>query len=201
MDFSKQRYNVDEAVKQEKTMLEVYPDLSNYEEFADEEQDVILKIMFLMADIDSPFIKAYRDEYELRLVKVYSYLSLTSYDSDFNDILAGKHNQFNAMLYKWFMLSDNLAYQSWYSTSMNFHYYNAFLRQIPDFDSDKHMETRGKIEKAKEEAYTKLIALEKAIFPDARARKIVKEEVAKIDNFPERLAQDKEDEFGKVRVI
>ncbi|AIM37393.1 hypothetical protein KO02_12345 [Sphingobacterium sp. ML3W] len=203
MDFSKQRYNVEQAFKSGKTMMEVYPELGNYEEFSKSEQDPILMIMILMVDEDSPFVKAYRDNVEMRLQKIYQYLGLETYDSMFIEINEGHNFVFNNMVFKWFMLSDSLAYETWYSMQINYHINNLFLRRPLDFDNnpEKNMDTRAKIRKELPASHKELVEFERVVFPDTFSRKIVKEQVAKNYTPPEQFAQKKEDEFGNVRVI
>src|SRR5690606_11528884 len=132
MDFSKMKYNVDKAVSTDRLMIDVYPDLQDYEEFSDPINNDILIIMFSMVDEQSPFLKSYRDNFGLRLAKVYEYLDRNQ-DGISHEILSGRCKEFNSMTFRWFTLSDSLAYENWYSKSLNFHYMTSLLRQPPDF--------------------------------------------------------------------
>ncbi|WP_418360151.1 hypothetical protein [Sphingobacterium detergens] len=202
MDFSKQRYDVDAARKAGKLMIEAYPELSNYVEFAKPEDNDILMTMFLVVDEDSPFLKAYRDNVGMRLEKVYQYLGLEVGDKTFSDINEGRHPVFNDMVFKWFMISDSLAYETWFSMQFNYHINNLFLRQPFVLEnSEKNVETRAKIRKELPQSHRELVEFEKVVFPDSLSRKIVKDQVAKNYTPPEQFAQRKEDDFGNVRVI
>ncbi len=183
-------------------MIEAYPELSNYVEFAKPEDNDILMTMFLVVDEDSPFLKAYRDNVGMRLEKVYQYLGLEVGDKTFSDINEGRHPVFNDMVFKWFMISDSLAYETWFSMQFNYHINNLFLRQPFVLEnSEKNVETRAKIRKELPQSHRELVEFEKVVFPDSLSRKIVKDQVAKNYTPPEQFAQRKEDDFGNVRVI
>ena len=188
-DFTKLRYDLS-TVPEGKLVIEVFPELAEYEEFAAEWDDSMLRIVILSVDDGSPFVKLYRDDYERRISKIFDFLNLKNPELK-QQILSGKSSVYNKMVSKFLMILDNLAYINYHSLLTHFHFMNAFLRQPPDFSSE-NMDRRVKVEHALPATHKRLIEMEQEFFPDAHTRKIVKKQIAKIIQFPERFAQEKQ---------
>ncbi len=190
MTFETMKYDISD-IPTDSYVIDKFPELADYKEFADKKDDLLLRIAFFSTDEGSPFLKKYRDDYEKRIVAVFEYLSLT--DKKLLDkILINSHNKYSEIVNRFFVLCDNLAYVMWSNMLFNFHMTTVALRRTPDEDKmTEEMDKRAKLQQQQKKIHEDLVAYESQIFPDTNTRKIVRKEAAKILQFPELMAQDK----------
>jgi len=172
-------------------VIEQFPELSGYKEFSDWTKDNLLRIAFLATDEGSPFLKKDRDDYEKRLNSIFEYLGLKD-DELLEDIILNRNEDYSAIVNRFFVLCDNLAYTMWSNMLFNFHMVGVALRQPPNMENMiSEMDKRAKLQKQQKEIHEDLVAYEAQIFPDTSTRKIIRQEAAKILQFPEKFAKEK----------
>jgi hypothetical protein len=141
-----------------------------------------------MMQEDSPFLIAEKDDYAKRLEAVCELL-----DAEYPDILSGENLEYNRICTAVFSRMDNYAYVIWQSKLINFHQLTSFLRSpIGTEDIEKTVRERLNVEKQLPDIHKSLVDYEKQIFPDVFARKVVREETARLLQFAERFAVSKQ---------
>jgi hypothetical protein len=190
MELSNLKYDLS-LVSEGQLVIERFPDLAGYKEFSDPENDLLLRIAFLAIDEGSPFLKKYRDDYENRINSIFEYLELDDKELKAAIILNSNEN-YSAIVNRFFVLCDNLAYVMWSNMLFNFHMIGVALRQPPNMANlTAEMDKRAKLQVQQSQLHEQLAEYEAKIFPDSTTRKTARKEIAKILQFPERLAQEK----------
>lgn len=190
MIFDKLRYRID-LVPADELVISHFPELSEHKEFSNPEQDKLLRLAIFATDEGSPFVQTQRDDYEKKIKKTFEYLKITD-DTLFGDVINGIHPVFVAMVNRYFIMCDNLAYVMWSDKLRNFHFIGLALREPPKMDNlSADMAKRAALGKQQQDIYRELIELEEKIFPDTFTRRLIKEQVAKILQFPEKFAREK----------
>jgi hypothetical protein len=178
-------------VPDNKKVIDIFPELSEYKEFSNKKEDLLLRIAILATDEGSDFVRLYRDDYERKIVKIFEYLKIDN-EPLLENIVKGVEYVFNNMVNRYFIMCDNLAYVMWSDKLKNFHYIGTALRGRPDMNNlSVDMSKRATLGKQQQEIYKELIELEAQIFPDDFTRRVVKEQVAKILQLPEKFANEK----------
>lgn len=190
MDFKGLKFDISIIPKNE-LVIDKYPELCEYTEFNDPKNDQLLRIAFLATDEGSPFIKKYRDDYENRIRAIFDYLNIKN-NGLLDEILINQNYNYNAIVNRFFILSDNLAYVMWSNMLFNFHMIGIALRNPPDMDNmTAEMANRAKLQAQQKDIHADLVKYESEIFTDKVTRKIARKEIAKILQLPERFAQEK----------
>lgn len=190
MIFSEMKYDIS-TIPMDKYVIDKFHDLAEYKEFSDKKDDLLLRIAFFSTDEQSPFLKKHRDDYEKKTVSIFEYLNIKD-KTLLNDILNGHHRKYSAIVNRFFVLCDNLAYVMWSNMLFNFHMTTIALRRTPDQDKmTEEMDKRAKLQQQQKKIHEDLVTYEALIFPDTATRKIVREETAKILQFPEQFAREK----------
>ncbi len=190
MDFAFMKYRVD-LVPMDKLVIDHFPTLKDYKEFSDPVNDINLRIAFLATDEGSPFLKKERDDYEKRIRSIFDYLKIKN-EEQINYILINVNPEYSAIVNRFFVLCDNLAYVMWSNMLFNFHLIGIALRQAPNMDNlTLEMDKRAKLQKQQKEIHEDLVTYEAQIFPDTTTRKMIRQEAAKILQFPEKFAREK----------
>lgn len=190
MEYQSLKYRID-LVPLDELVTDYFPDLKDYKEFSEPENDMLLRIAFLSTDEGSPYLKKYRDDYEKRIRAIFEYFKLT--EKELLDlILVNNHPVYSSIVNRFFVLCDNLAYVMWSNMLFNFHMIGIALRQAPNMDNlTLEMDKRAKLQKQQKEIHEDLVNYEALIFPDSTTRKMVRQEAAKILQFPEKFAREK----------
>lgn len=179
-------------VPKDKFVIDFYPQLSDHKEFSDKADDLLLRIAFFSTDDKSPFLKKYRDDYERRVIAIFDHLKIDN-EQLLDDIIINNHEQYSAIVNRFFVLCDNLAYVMWSNMLFNFHMTTIALRRTPDQENmTAEMEKRAKLQTQQKLIHEDLVAYEAVIFPDTATRKMVRQEAAKILQFPEKFAREKQ---------
>jgi hypothetical protein len=192
-DFSKMHIDLSRLSKGQ-SFLELFPQLEYYESFKSSTEQEI-KIAAFMCDPNCiPFSKI--KSFELRLSSVFDYLKL-DHDNLDRDLYLSVLNLSNENIPKIWTdyLSDmfNHEYVSWFSNSIMYYQMMEQLRKPVEMGSgfDKAWATRINIEKRADEVYKKMKAMEsKIFFDDAIRQKTAEAERNKIENYPEKFAQE-----------
>lgn len=164
-------------------MWEKYPTLKGITN-----DDKLLRVVIWMISEDSPFLLADREDYESRLAKVLKHV-----DAEYQRIAEGENLEYNKVATALFMMMDNLVYVAWQSKLINFHQLTMFLRSPLNLDDpEKSIKQRLDIEKYLPDMHKSLVEYEKQIFPDTHTRKIVRQETARLLQFAERFAVNKQ---------
>lgn len=188
--FAQLKYRID-LVPKDQFVIDHFPELADYKEFSDKENDLILRIAFFATDEGSPFLKKERDDYEKRITAILEYLKVD--DSELlNEIVINVNQAYSSIVNRFFTLCDNLAYVMWSNMLFNFHMIGVALRQTPDMKNlTVEMDKRAKLQSQQADLHEKLISYEAQIFADTATRKMIRKEVAKIIQFPEKMAMEK----------
>lgn len=190
MEFTALKYRID-LVPMDELVIDHFPDLKEYKEFSDPDNDINLRIAFLATDEGSPFLKKDRDDYEKRIKSIFEYLKIND-DELLDSILVNRHEKYSAIVNRFFVLCDNLAYVMWSNMLFNFHLIGIALRQAPNLENmTSEMDKRAKLQKQQKEIHEDLVTYEAQIFPDTTTRKMIRQEAAKILQFPEKFAREK----------
>lgn len=194
LDFSKLKYDISK-VPTGKCVIDVYPELAEYKEFSQRKDDNLVRWVILLVDDQGPFFKMHTD-FQERAKAVYNHLSLTcrtlkSYiDGNIDDDVF--RIDINSKIYKFFILLDKHSYTAWYTIWSNFQETNAFL-QIPidplDDAYEAKFEKKQKISEKLPAMQTQLAQYEKLIYGDTKIKQIVVNQVAKMTNWPEKMAK------------
>ena len=161
----------------------VYPTLAGITD-----DDKLLRVCLFMIQEDSPFLLDDREDYEARLAKVLKYVG-----AEYPDIAIGQNMDYNKVVTSLFMRMDNLAFVTWQSKLINFHQLTTFLRSpLGTEDVEKSVRERLNIEKLLPDMHKSLVEYERQIFPDTHTRKVVKEENARLLQFAEKYADNKQ---------
>ncbi len=189
-DSSKMRYDLNK-VPINKTVVGHFADLAEHKEFSDKKNDTLLKIAIWSTDENSPFVIEQRDDYELLIKAITRYLKFTD-EIIIASIVNGTNTTFNAIVNRYFILCDNLAFVMWKDKFMMFHYIGIALRAPVNMQNMQgDMEKRAGLEKRREDIHKSLIEYEAQVFANTFTRKIVRKETAKVLQLAEKYAETK----------
>lgn len=184
------RYDL-EKVPSGKTVISFFPDLAEYKEFSDKKNDILLRVAIWSTDENSPFVIGERDDYDRLIRNICNYLKFTD-EGRISKIILGTDIEFNAMVNRYFIQCDNLAYVMWKDKFMMFHYIGIALRAPVNMNNlEVEMAKRAKLEMDREKIHASLVQYESQVFANTFTRKIVRKEVAKILQLAEKNAIEK----------
>lgn len=177
-------------------LIDNYPELLEYKQFTNPEDDIFLKLAILISDEQSPFVRKERN-FRGIVVTAAEYLGIpeTIQDDLIYGNLTDKVAKIIDMQSVYFAMFNNWEYQSWWDMCFQYHRNSLLLRTPIDFsdkDYEKKSETTQKIRIHQKSLSADLIQYENLIFPaGTNIKKIVSKEAAKkITNWPERMAKD-----------
>jgi len=188
LDLSKLRYDISKVSAKE-PVISYFPELADHKEFSNPKHNDLLQICILATDENSPFVKSERDDYEKRLVKILEYLNIVD-KSMLKHLVKGDNPIYEAMVTKYLMQCDSLAYIMWYDKLRMFHQVGEILRSPIDADTD--MNKRVTLDKQRELIYSTLLDYEAQIFTDVPTRMKVRKQVAKLIQPAEQYSQEKQ---------
>lgn len=190
MDFKSCRHDIS-TIPEGRAVIEHFADLAEYKEFRENKNDALARIAILATDEGSPFVRTERDDYEKRIKAIMEYLQIDD-QKLLKSIVYGRELVFNGLVNRYFILCDNLVYSMWSNMVRNFNYIGVALREPPDMKNMvADMSKRAALQKQQSELHEGLIRYETQIFPDNTTRKIIRQELAKILQLPEKYAQPK----------
>lgn len=194
LDFSKITFDV----TKEGYLIDNYPELADYPFFTNENNDIYAKLVVLITDEHSPFVRKNKNFKEI-VEDSCDYLRIT--DSDFIiDLIVG--NSTNTEVDKVMKMQDTYfrhvnkwEYNIWYDLMYQYHENSMALRTPVDIkakDYERRVEVKQKVRAAQIGLQKELINYENIIFPKGtNIKKVVTQQVVKITNWPERMAKDK----------
>lgn len=193
-DTSKMLYNLN-LLPERRQVIDFWPELQAFEEF----RDVIdndIKLSFLLADIESPFLKI--KDPSLRLQAMFEALEIglkaPKNQEYFNHILDYKLPRVNACCARYLHLLNNHEYTYWWN--LNQLYYNTLMKEMgkpmsTTDDLDAYVNRNLKIQEKAEKIIKILKEKEAILFNDAALKRaIVNAEMQKIRTYPEMHAQE-----------
>ncbi len=190
MDSSKMRYDLNK-IPANKAVIDHFPELAEYKEFADKKNDLLLRICIWSTDENSPFVVEERDDYERLISNICKYLKVTD-KKIITSITLGAETTFNQMVNRYFIQCDNLAYIMWKDKFMMFHYIGIALRAPVNMSNiEMEMTKRAALELKREAIHSSLVQYESQVFHTTFTRKVVRKEVAKMLQMAEKFAQEK----------
>lgn len=191
IDTSKMRYNPD-SVLSGKTVIDKYPELSEYIEFSDKKNDKLLRVALFATDQESPFVKLEREDYEKRLTKIFEHLSIVD-NKLLSDLSLGANQIYEGMINRFFMQTDNLAYVMWSNKLRMFHYIGISLRKAPDLNNMvADMQKRSVLDTSLKNIYNDLVDYEAQVFTDIPTRNKIRKQLAKLLQPAEQYSVEKQ---------
>lgn len=193
MDFEKLPYDISRPG----LLVENYPELTYYGEFSDPADDKLLKLVVLITDENSPFVRSEKSFTGI-VTSACNYLGLG--DPYFIDLLVTGHSSEEtdkvfSMQCAYFRHLNNWEYNTWYDLMFQYHENSLVLRtplNASDKDYEKKAETKQKIRNHQVELQKTLVQYESQIFPtNTNTKKVITKHVAAITNWPERMAREK----------
>lgn len=190
MDFSKMLYNIS-IIPENELAIEFFPDLANFDEYKNPNNDKILRVGFLATDQESPFVKSERENYEARLTKIFDYLKIKD-DKLLGKLITGSNEDYENIVNRFFIQCDNLAYIMWSNKLRMFHYIGQMLRKEPDAeDVVGDMTKRAVLDVKLKDIYNDLVEYESVIFTDTPTRRKVRNVLTKLIQPAEKYAVNK----------
>lgn len=202
LDYSNLKYDISKVPAGSK-VIDFYPELSDYTEFAKKEEDELVRWIILLVDDGSPFFKTYRD-FKERGKAVFKHLNLNNsslkkyIDGDLDrekEIQEKFRININAKIYKYFIILDKNTYTVWYSLWSSFQQTNALAQMEidpEDYQFEAKFERKQKITDKLLEIQGKLANYEKQVYGDSKIKQIVVNTVAKAIYWPEKLVKKTE---------
>ena len=195
-DLSECLYDLNQ-VPAGKLVVDVYSDILDFKEFSTQYDDDVMRWLILTVDDGSPFYKQHRDFSE-RGMAVYKHLNisknyLAKYIENRPDLSPKDQSRINldAKIFKYFVLLNKVNYTAWYTLWQNYNELNAFLR-LPldpkDDDYETKWQKKENISSKLADKQTQLASYEKQLYGDSRIKAIAVKEVAKLTNWPEKMA-------------
>lgn len=175
-------------------ILEQYPELRKYPEFAKGQDKQIKYVMYLTdPSEDNPYYQI--TDFELRVLesaKAAGYEDITDYDID---LLCGKDEVIANMINRMFLMFNSIEYEQWFTLKFNFYVINKSLRTIPEYKMTKDLlsETkhRTQIQTELNSLAKELLQIESRLFDNEAIRQAVSRIAAvKIGHYAEQFAKD-----------
>ena len=179
-------------------VIDNYPELRDYPAFKNPSDDIYLKLAILMTDENSPIVKREK-QFKGIVESACSHLEIESkefvYSLLINDPRNPEASRVFALQDAYFRLNNNWEFQTWYDLMYQYHENSILIRTSVD-PSDKAFEAKSKIKqdirKAQLDLQKNIVAYENQIFPrGTNIKKVLTQHVAKVTNWPERMAREK----------
>lgn len=189
-DSSKMRYDLNK-VPVNKTVISHFTELASYDEFSDAKNDVLLRVAIWSTDENSPFVIEERDDYDRLIRNICKFLKFKD-EKIIQSLIENTNMFFGAMINRYIIMCDNLAYVMWKDKFMMFHYLGMALRAPVNMSNlERDMDRRANLEVKREKLHASLIEYEAIVFPNTFTRKTVMKEVAKILQMAEKYSEQK----------
>lgn len=178
-------------VSASQTVLEVFPELQHETAFT-EATDEEIKLSLLMCDPRGPFSTI--KQYDTRLINVCRWLKIPLDAPDnklFQDVLNLRSEKVANLWTAYLSSMFNHEWTSWFSSSLMYYQMMTELRKPIDFTAQKDWQQRQAIEGRADAIYNRMKKMEEIVFIDqAIKRKAFESEKGKIENFPEKHADE-----------
>lgn len=193
MDFSALAYDISKPG----LLIDNYPELKYFEEFSDPKDDLLLKLVVLITDENSPIVRLEKNFTGI-VVGACKYLKIEDNFLIECLIMGYGHDDvdkvFN-MQCSYFRHTSNWEYNTWFDLMFQYHENSLVLRtplNASDRDYEKKAETKQKIRNHQIELQKTLVQYENQIFPSGtNIKKVITKHVSKVTNWPEKMAREK----------
>lgn len=193
-DFSKLTFDI----TKEGYLIDNYPELSDYPYFTNENNDIYAKLVVLITDEFSPFVRKNK-EFKGIVEDACDYLSIKDSVLIRDILMFNSDNEEVAKIYAmqdiYFRHVSKWEFNLWYDLMWQYHENSMVLRTPVDpgaKDYERRTETKQKIRASQIELQKQLINYESIIFPKgSNIKKVITQNVAKVTNWPERMAKSK----------
>jgi len=171
-----------------------FAELSAFDEFLNTEDENIIKIAILTADMESPFLKI-RDR-KTMIKSAFDFLNIKTEDQEstqlFNEIVEYKNANYLDCFGRYLMIYHDIDWTEYQSTKQTHDILTMdSMRSIQkDEDLVKFVDRKDKVRKMLKATGEELRKLEAKIYPDSRAaREIAMNEAKKIRTYAEKYAE------------
>jgi hypothetical protein len=173
-----------DVIKNVQPVVKRYSQFSFFPACSKESNDALVRIALCLADRKSPF--AEERNFGFKLKKIFAELNIKNKGLQ-DEILKGKHEEFNKILFECYQILHDLAFTN-YTSKLNLYYsINQYLRTGENDDAIEN-EKKIKISAQLDELYQQIEKLEKTLFMDEATLELVAMESAKIHSWPEMKA-------------
>lgn len=171
----------------------IVPKTIEYELWTKSNTDTIIRFVVLLIDPESP----HYDErsLDIRMGQCRNALNILSDSVEFKEI-DSFGNVFANVMFEFFKVVNNHIYETWFSSKMNLHQLNKYLRMPPVSDKNgsvaADVNARRQLSQVIKDLAFDLIEIEYQLFPDLRLAKIINERAAEdgLGGYAEQYAED-----------
>lgn len=191
-DTSKCTYDVAKISKHQK-IIEVYPELSAYDEFMAAENDNEIKIAILLSDFESPFVKI--KDVKQKTIAIFKYLEIPLTGSRMNDLFEKvvnyQHERIFAICASYLQIQNNHDFTHWWN--LNQLYYSLMAEmgkpRGKEEDVSRYVDRNLKIQKQSEPIKNDLLKIEAELFSDSKMKMaIARSKITQKRNYAEMYA-------------
>lgn len=176
-------------------LVDFFPELSAFEEFSKQENEDIIRIAILTADMESPFLKI--KDRKTMIKSVFDFLSVDLNVQDhktmFDEIFNYKSASYLDCFGRYLMIYHDIDWTEYQSTKQTHDTLTmeSMRSQKEGEDLIKFVDWKDKVRKMLKATGEELRRLEAKIFPDGKAaREIALNESKKIKTYAERYAEE-----------
>lgn len=192
-DFSKCMYDPSNTAHGD--MLSLFPELSVYEEFQAAERDEEIKIVIMLADAESPFMKV--KDTKQKVVGIFEYLELDISDERNSELFESVISYTNERIYPmcgvYLQMQNNHNFTYWWNTNQ---LYYALMNEMgkprgKDEKAIDYVNRNLKIQKQAEPIKNDLLSIEATLFSDSKMKAaIAKSKLRLTRTYPEMYAEE-----------
>lgn len=193
VDLSKLYIDFSQCPKDQR-LLEFHQELSAFDEFISTENEDIIKMAILTADMESPFLKI--KDRKTMIKSVFDYLKLDLNQSEtkklYNDVVLYKDPSYLNCFGRYLMIYHDIDWTEYQSTKQTHDVLTMDSMRPMEKDEDlaKFVDRKDKVRKMLKATGEELRKLEAKIFPDSKAaREIALNESKKIRTYAEQYAE------------
>lgn len=193
-DLSKLYIDFSQCPK-DKKLLDFFEELSAFDEFISTENEDIIKMAILTADMESPFLKI--KDRKTMIKSVFDFLKIDLNQTDnrtlFNDIVFYKDPGYLNCFGRYLMIYHDIDWTEYQSTKQTHDVLTMDSMRPMEKDEDlaRFVDRKDKVRKMLKATGEELRKLEAKVFPDGKAaREIALNESKKIRTYAEKYAQD-----------
>ena len=171
----------------------IVPETSEYELWKKVNTDKILRFVILMIDPESPHYE--ERNFDIRAGKSMHSLQISVKSAEFKEI-ENMGTVYSNVMYEFFKIMNSHMYETWFSSKMNLHQLNKYLRQPPVPDKNgsvaSDVNARRQLSQVITDLTFDLIEIEYQLFPDTRLAKMINDRAADdgLGGYAEQFAED-----------
>lgn len=176
-------------------LIDNFGELSAFEEFLSTEDENIIKVAILTADMESPFLKI--KDRKTMIKSIFEYLSIDvtkkEQKSLYDEIVGYKNSHYLDCFGRYLMIYHDIDWTEYQSTKQTHDILtmDSMRGMGKDEDLAKFVDRKDKVRKMLKATGEELRRLEAKIFPDSKsAREVAMNEAKKIRTYAERYAEE-----------